>query len=83
MILMARAASASRLGAPPPTADCAALRECIRPPFLSAARMQAVVANLLEPGDKIVIGENGIWGQRVADMAGRFGGACALPEPLL
>ncbi|KIZ02593.1 Serine--pyruvate aminotransferase [Monoraphidium neglectum] len=36
------------------------------------AGMEAVIANLLEPGDKIVVANNGIWGERVADMAGRF-----------
>ncbi|KAI8464850.1 MAG: pyridoxal phosphate-dependent transferase [Monoraphidium minutum] len=36
------------------------------------AGMEAVIANLLEPGDKIVVGNNGIWGERVSDMAGRF-----------
>jgi alanine-glyoxylate transaminase/serine-glyoxylate transaminase/serine-pyruvate transaminase len=36
--------------------------------------MEAVIANLLEPGDKIVVGNSGIWGQRVADMASRFQG---------
>jgi aspartate aminotransferase-like enzyme len=34
--------------------------------------MEAVVANLLEPGDKIVVGVNGIWGERVSDLAGVF-----------
>lgn len=37
-----------------------------------AAGMEAVIANLLEPGEKIVVGNSGIWGQRVADMASRF-----------
>lgn len=38
------------------------------------AGMEAAVANLLEPGEKIVVGNNGIWGTRVADMAERFRG---------
>jgi hypothetical protein len=38
------------------------------------AGMEAVIANLLEPGDKIVVGNSGIWGHRVADMASRFQG---------
>ncbi len=37
--------------------------------------MEACIANLLEPGETIVVGNNGIWGARVVDMAGRFGGA--------
>jgi alanine-glyoxylate transaminase/serine-glyoxylate transaminase/serine-pyruvate transaminase len=37
------------------------------------AGMEAAIANLLEPGEKIVVGNAGIWGERVADMAGRFG----------
>lgn len=36
------------------------------------AGMEAVIANLLEPGEKIVVANNGIWGERVSDMAGRF-----------
>ena len=35
--------------------------------------MEAVVANLLEPGDSILVGTSGIWGERVADMSSRFG----------
>jgi aspartate aminotransferase-like enzyme len=38
------------------------------------AGMEACIANLLEPGDKIVVGNNGIWGARVVDLAGRYGG---------
>ena len=37
------------------------------------AGMEAAIVNLLEPGETIVVGVAGIWGQRVADMAGRFG----------
>lgn len=36
--------------------------------------MEAVIANLLEPGDKIIVGVNGIWGERVADLAERYQG---------
>jgi hypothetical protein len=36
--------------------------------------MEACVANLLEEGDKIVVGNNGIWGMRIADLAQRYGG---------
>ncbi|KIY99826.1 Serine--pyruvate aminotransferase [Monoraphidium neglectum] len=34
------------------------------------AGMEAAIANLLEPGEKII----GIWGTRVADLAARYGG---------
>lgn len=36
--------------------------------------METVIANLLEPGDKIIVGNNGIWGSRVCDLAGRYQG---------
>ena len=31
----------------------------------------------LSRGDTVVVGNNGIWGARVVDMAGRFGGDLA------
>jgi alanine-glyoxylate transaminase/serine-glyoxylate transaminase/serine-pyruvate transaminase len=34
--------------------------------------METCIANLLEPGEKVVVGNNGIWGSRVVDMAGRY-----------
>jgi alanine-glyoxylate transaminase/serine-glyoxylate transaminase/serine-pyruvate transaminase len=37
------------------------------------AGMEAVMVNILERGDTVLIAENGIWGQRAADMAGRQG----------
>lgn len=39
------------------------------------AGMEATIANLVEPGETVVVGNKGIWGERVVDMAGRFGGA--------
>ena len=36
------------------------------------AGMEAVMANLLEEGDTVLIAENGIWGQRAEDMAKRY-----------
>ena len=36
--------------------------------------MEATITNLVEPGDTIVVGNNGIWGSRVCDMAARYGG---------
>jgi alanine-glyoxylate transaminase/serine-glyoxylate transaminase/serine-pyruvate transaminase len=35
--------------------------------------MECTVANLLEPGDSILIGVNGYFGERLCDMAGRYG----------
>lgn len=37
------------------------------------AGMEMAIANLVEPGDTVVVGNKGIWGARVADMAARFG----------
>ena len=37
------------------------------------AGMEAAIANLVEPGETVVVGNKGIWGERVADMADRFG----------
>jgi alanine-glyoxylate transaminase/serine-glyoxylate transaminase/serine-pyruvate transaminase len=51
------------------------------------AGMEAAIANILEPGETIVVGNSGIWGQRVIDLSERYGGkvvnleskpACAL-----
>ncbi|MCO5207875.1 MAG: alanine--glyoxylate aminotransferase family protein [Anaerolineae bacterium] len=39
-----------------------------------SAAMEAAVANSVEPGDTIVIGVNGYFGERLCDMAGRYGG---------
>lgn len=36
--------------------------------------MEAVMVNMLQQGTKILIADNGIWGQRSADMARRHGG---------
>lgn len=41
------------------------------------AGMEACIANAVAPGEKIVVGNNGIWGTRVADLAARFGGTCS------
>lgn len=38
------------------------------------AGMEAAIANLVEPGEKVVVGNKGIWGARVADLAARYGG---------
>ncbi|KAJ9586695.1 hypothetical protein L9F63_019733 [Diploptera punctata] len=36
--------------------------------------MEAALSNLIEPGDGVLVAVNGIWGQRAADMARRYGG---------
>lgn len=36
------------------------------------AGMEAAIANLVEPGDKVIVGNSGIWGERVAEMSRRF-----------
>jgi len=38
-----------------------------------SAGMESTVANLLEPGDTIMIGVNGYFGERLCDMASRYG----------
>lgn len=38
-----------------------------------SAAMEAAIANLLEPGDTILIAVNGYFGERLCDMAGRYG----------
>jgi hypothetical protein len=43
------------------------------------AGMEAAIANLLEPGQKVVVGNKGIWGARVADLCSRYGGAARAP----
>jgi len=35
--------------------------------------MEAVLINLLEPGEKVLIGVNGLWGIRAASTAERIG----------
>lgn len=37
------------------------------------AGMEAVLCNLLEPGDTVLIVVNGIWGERAANLAERYG----------
>lgn len=38
-----------------------------------SAAMESCFANLIEPGDKILVGVNGYFGNRMVDMAGRYG----------
>jgi alanine-glyoxylate transaminase/serine-glyoxylate transaminase/serine-pyruvate transaminase len=35
--------------------------------------MEASLANVVEPGDVVLIGVNGYFGERLVDMAGRYG----------
>lgn len=42
-------------------------------PGTGSAAMEAAFANMLEPGDKILIGINGYFGHRMVDMAERYG----------
>ena len=41
--------------------------------------MEAAIANMLEPGETIIVGNSGIWGQRVCDLSERYGGQ-AVPD---
>jgi alanine-glyoxylate transaminase / serine-glyoxylate transaminase / serine-pyruvate transaminase len=38
-----------------------------------SAGMEAAVVNLIEPGDRMIVGVNGVFGGRMADVAGRAG----------
>ncbi len=38
-----------------------------------SAGMEAALVNMLEPGDKVVVGVNGVFGQRMSDVASRCG----------
>jgi len=38
-----------------------------------SAAMEAAIANMVEPGDRVVVAVNGYFGLRLADMAGRYG----------
>lgn len=45
-----------------------------------SAAMEASLANSVEPGDVVLIGINGYFGGRLADMAGRYGGDVRIIE---
>src|SRR5437763_8365130 len=40
-----------------------------------SAGIETIFANLVEPGDKVLIGVNGVFGGRMVDVAGRCGAA--------
>lgn len=42
-------------------------------PGTGTAAMEAAVANMVEPGDRVLVCINGFFGGRIADMAGRYG----------
>ena len=46
---------------------------CLPVSGTGSAAMEAAIANLVEPGDKVLIAVNGYFGLRMADMAGRYG----------
>ena len=47
-----------------------------------SAGMEAALVNLIEPGDQVIVGVNGVFGARMADIVGRAGGkAVKLEEP--
>src|SRR5437660_2187986 len=39
-----------------------------------SAGMEAALVNLIEPGDTVIVGVNGVFGARMADIVGRAGG---------
>src|SRR6476646_10471563 len=39
-----------------------------------SAGMEAAFVNLVEPGDKVLVCVNGVFGQRMSDIVGRCGG---------
>lgn len=43
-------------------------------PGTGSAGMEAVIANLIEPGDRTIVGVNGVFGSRLATMIERSGG---------
>jgi alanine-glyoxylate transaminase/serine-glyoxylate transaminase/serine-pyruvate transaminase len=45
-----------------------------------SAGMEACVVNLVEPGDRVVVGVNGVFGQRMAEVAARAGAAVTVIE---
>ncbi|MGA1264214.1 MAG: pyridoxal-phosphate-dependent aminotransferase family protein [Prochlorothrix sp.] len=43
-------------------------------PGTGSAAMEATFANVVEPGDVVLVGVKGYFGKRMVDMAGRYGG---------
>jgi alanine-glyoxylate transaminase/serine-glyoxylate transaminase/serine-pyruvate transaminase len=42
--------------------------------------IETCVLNLVEPGDRVLVGVNGVFGQRLAEMARRAGAEVVAPE---
>ncbi|MEM0980297.1 MAG: aminotransferase class V-fold PLP-dependent enzyme, partial [Cyanobacteria bacterium P01_H01_bin.58] len=42
-------------------------------PGTGTAAMEATLANVVEPGDRVLVGVKGYFGHRLVDMAGRYG----------
>jgi alanine-glyoxylate transaminase/serine-glyoxylate transaminase/serine-pyruvate transaminase len=45
-----------------------------------SAGMEAALVNLVEPGDRVIVGVNGVFGPRMADIVGRCGGTVVTLE---
>ena len=45
-----------------------------------SAGMEAALVNLIEPGDRVIVGVNGVFGTRMADIVGRCGGTAVKIE---
>ena len=45
-----------------------------------SAGMEAALVNLIEPGDTVIVGVNGVFGARMADIVGRAGGKAVTLE---
>src|SRR5439155_14723542 len=45
-----------------------------------SAGMEAAIVNLVEPGDEVVVGVNGVFGTRMADVVERAGGTAVRVE---
>lgn len=45
-----------------------------------SAGMEAALVNLVEPGDRVIVGVNGVFGSRMADIVGRCGGTAVRVE---
>ena len=48
-------------------------RVCIPVSGTGSAAMESTFANLIEPGDRVLVAEKGYFGLRMVDMAGRYG----------
>ena len=58
-----------------PVAECTMFSDIIITMLAGMAGMEAAFVNIVEPGDRVLVLENGIWGARARDIAGRCGNA--------